>query len=268
MDCYCLEKSRGRLVVRHLCSEKMNIRTIIKSVIPKPVLARVQQIKLRRRKRRAEKRTPRETFSDVYRRCLWGKPLDPSRPFFSGSGSHDETIVSAYVDAVRTALDSLPAKPSAVDLGCGDFSVGARIRPMCAGYIACDVVPALIEHNRQVYGSLDVDFRVLDMVSDDLPQGDIAFIRQVIQHLSNRQIASITPKLAKNFDYLVLTEHLPATRDFVPNLDTTSPDIRLGVGSGVVLTEPPFNLAVMDARVLCEAAELGGIIRTTMYRLR
>ena len=44
----------------------------------------------------------------------------------------------------------------------------------------------------------------------------------------------------------------------------------LGVdwGSGIVLTEPPFDLAVLNAILLCDVLAEGGIIRITTYQLK
>ena len=38
---------------------------------------------------------------------------------------------------------------------------------------------------------LDVDFRVLDITSDEIPPGDVCFVRQVLQHLSNQSIINL-----------------------------------------------------------------------------
>ena len=73
--------------------------------------------------------------------------------------------------------------------------------------------------------------------------------------------------MASKYRYLLLTEHLPLGT-FVHNVDKPSgPDIRLGFNSGVVLTSAPFNLRVLDAKHVCDVAELGGTIRTTLYKL-
>lgn len=87
-------------------------------------------------------------------------------------------------------------KPDVVDLGCGDFKVGSQLRPWCGRYTACDVVPDLIAFNRTAFTQLDVDFRVLDMVEDPLPAGDVVFVRQVLQHLSNAAISKAIAKIA------------------------------------------------------------------------
>ena len=124
-------------------------------------------------------------------------------------------------------------------------------------------MPELIAHNRQNFA--DVDFRVLDIVRDELPKGEVAIIRHVLQHLSNAEIANVVARL--RYPFLIVTEHLP-DGDFAPNKDQkTGVSIRLGSKSGVVLTEPPFSVKPTYQRTLCEASEGGGIIRTILYHL-
>jgi hypothetical protein len=207
-------------------------------------------------------------FTKIYSERLWGHSGRPEHRFWSGSGSHVDAIVRPYLSAVTAFLAALGDKPDVVDLGCGDFAVGAQLRPHCAGYVACDIVAPLIEHNRDHFRSLEVDFRLLNIAADPLPHGGVAMIRQVLQHLSNDEILGVVRQVEQRFRYLVLTEHLPAAPDFPPNLDKpTGRDIRMTLGSGIVLTAAPFNLRPLDECVLCEAAEAGGVIRTTLYQL-
>ncbi|GFE87068.1 class I SAM-dependent methyltransferase [Steroidobacter agaridevorans] len=209
--------------------------------------------------------TPEDVFTQVYREGLWGRTL--RRRFYSGPGSHDAGLIQPYVGAVSGFLSSLPARPAVVDLGCGDFNVGRRIRSACGSYIACDVVADLIAYNRRQFASLDVDFRCVDIVKDPLPAGDVVFIRQVLQHLSNEQIASVVAKLPQ-FRYLVLTEHLPAGHDFVPNADHRhGSGIRLDANSGVVLTAPPFELRTRAQQIILDIPKYGGRITTIVYEL-
>lgn len=209
--------------------------------------------------------TPGDVFAHVYREGLWGRTL--RRKFYSGPGSHDSDLVRPYMAAVTNFLRGLPAAPTVVDLGCGDFNIGRRIRPACSRYIACDVVADLIEHNRRQFASLDVDFRCVDIVKDPLPAGDVVFIRQVLQHLSNEQIASVVAKLPQ-FRFLVLTEHLPAGCEFVPNADhRNGSGIRLDASSGVVLTAPPFELRTRAQQIILDIPKYGGRITTIVYEL-
>jgi SAM-dependent methyltransferase len=243
------------------------IKSFIKSLLPRSVLRWRYEQNAKRRRAEFEGLSTEEVFTKIYTDGVWGVDRDRSQPFFSGSGSHDGPIVEQYIDAVSKFLARLPAKPNVVDLGCGDFHVGAQLRPLCHRYTACDIVAPLIEFNRQKYRELDVDFRVLDLSKDALPVGDIVFIRQVLQHLSNAHILRALPQLA-NYKYVVVSEHLPAAPNFVPNLDKPAgADIRLDIASGVVLTQPPFNLAVKDEHILCEVQEFNGVIRTIVYTM-
>lgn len=210
----------------------------------------------------------KEVFTRIYEEGHWGKSGDPDNPFFSGRGSHAGPIVNGYVDGVRAFLSSLPRKPSALDLGCGDFNVGSQLRAFCSDYIACDIVSPLIEHNKQKFKDLDVDFRVLDLIEDDLPAADVIFIRQVLQHLSNAQIQRVVDKLATRCKYLLVTEHLPKDAGFIPNRDKPAgASIRLNLGSGVVLSAPPFNLKSVSQKVLVDISEGNGLLRTMLYEL-
>ncbi len=207
-----------------------------------------------------------QVFTKVYESGVWGRSADPADSYFSGTGSHSPAVVQRYVGAVGSFLQSFENKPSVVDLGCGDFAIGSQIRPYCSHYVACDIVSGLIERNRARYGGLEVDFRVLDLASDELPRAEIVFVRQVLQHLSNDRLAAALPRLASSYRFAVVSEHLPARPDFPHNLDKpTGPDTRLRVGSGVVLTSPPFGLKARSERRLCEVTEGDGIVVTTLY---
>jgi len=210
---------------------------------------------------------PADVFSEIYRRKMWGS-ADNSE-YCSGQGSHHSSIVEPYIQSVRAFLSTLSGRPNVVDLGCGDFNVGSRLRDCCAHFIAIDIVPDLIDRNARVFRHLDVSFRCLDIIAEELPAGDVAFLRQVAQHLSNAQIAQIVPKLSQ-YQWVVVSEHLPSANDFTANRDKpVGSGVRVSNGSGVVLTEPPFGLAAAEARPLCSVRleELSGVVQTIAYRM-
>lgn len=212
-----------------------------------------------------ESEDPSELFSRVYRSAGWGRA--GRQRFFSGPGSHDTAVVNPYVAAVRDFLERLPRPPNVVDLGCGDFNVGSRIRDKCGTYVACDVVEDLIRRNQRAFAAMDVRFLCLDIVDDPLPKGDVAFLRQVLQHLSNAQIERIVFKLG-GYRYLVVTEHLPVGPEFKPNADhQAGSGIRVSRNSGVVLTAAPFKLVARDQAELCRVEKYGGVISTVVYEL-
>jgi SAM-dependent methyltransferase len=255
----------------------MTIKVHLKKVIPKSVLAlRWRYLKNKEKKELQRCVDAKGTFTKIYDGGYWGRSAERGDRYYSGYGSHGSEIVDSYVTAVNGFFLSLDKKPNVVDLGCGDFAVGSRIRPYCGKYIAADVVEGLINRNRERYAQDGVEFCVVDILNDDLPKGDVVFLRQVLQHLSNSDIETVVRKLTAKYHSVILTEHLPLSNGFVPNLDMArGPNIRINIGdegSGVILTEPPFNLLVEQNTVLCEVfLEFGGrkgVVRTNLYRLR
>ena len=80
--------------------------------------------------------------------------------------------------------------------------------PFSKEYFAVDIVPELIEHLKKQYLQKELSFFCLDIAKDELPKADCVIIRQVLQHLSNKEIKEIVPKLY-DYKYVILTEHLP-----------------------------------------------------------
>jgi hypothetical protein len=117
-----------------------------------------------------------------------------------------------------------------VDLGCGDFNVGSQLRPYCSEYVACDIVQSLIERNKLKFADRGVEFRALDMASDPLPAGDVVFIRQVLQHMSNAQILALLPLGSTRGR----SEHTRQRRRLRPTSTSPRLGIRVPHGSGCV----------------------------------
>ena len=203
-----------------------------------------------------------EIFETIYRKNVWGGRL--TREYHSGSGSRDTSIVGPYIAAVSAYLDKI-GQPSIVDLGCGDFHVGRMLLNHTSKCIACDIVADVIEFNRRHIKAPNLEFRTVNAIEDDLPKAEVVLVRQVLQHLSNGDVAKILPKL-KQYKFALITEHIPGSDGFVPNMDKdTGPDHRVNFGSGLVLEAPPFNFVARSSQALCEVREHGGIIRTTAY---
>ena len=156
-----------------------------------------------------------------------------------------------------------------LDLGCGDFNVGSKLTSFSKHYIAADIVEELILHNSVKFRHLsNTNFIKLSITEDSFPEADVLILRQVLQHLSNSDIMTVLPKLAK-FKYVIITEAIP-NGDFEENKDNfTGPDIRLSNKSGVVLDFPPFNFEYLDKSVLIDIHDEKdeAIIRTTLYKL-
>jgi hypothetical protein len=241
------------------------VRNRVKPFVP----ARLRAMRSRRRisnfnRSMSGKSTP-EIFDSIYSKRMWG--FSPAGgKYSSGLGSYERRAVEPYIASISRFVESFSFRLDAVDLGCGDFAIGSKLRPLFNRYIAGDIVADVIARNRNQYKSLDVDFRVINIAEDDLPPGDVVFVRQVLQHLSNHEIARALDRIQATYPQLILTEHLPLENDFLPNIDIgTGPDIRLAVKSGVDITKAPFEVPVTNAVVLCEVAHQTTRIRTTLY---
>jgi hypothetical protein len=244
-----------------------SVRALLRTVLPQPAIDRLIQWRTEQFKRNVAGKSSEEIFTQIYERGIWGESRNGGH-FYSGSGSHDAALTEPYVAAAHAFLDGFPEKPDVVDLGCGDFAIGSQIRSKCARYVACDIVSSHIAHHRLHHPDKTVEFEVVNLARDRLPAGDVVFIRQVLQHVSNAEISAALPKLRAQYRYLVVTEHIPSG-DFIPNVDKApGADIRTAKGSGVVLTAPPFSLMPVEELVMCEADEHGARVRTILYRLK
>ena len=202
-------------------------------------------------------------MEQVYELRLWG---DEKTEFYSGSGSHQLEIVKPYIAAVTSFLRSFKTPISVCDLGCGDFNVGKELVIHAKKYVAIDIVASLIAFNKEKFKEPNLEFQCLDIAVADLPSGDCAIVRQVLQHLSNAEVQAIVNKLL-NFKYLILTEHIPEG-DFIPNKDILSGQgIRLKKNSGINLLASPFHLKVKEEKQLIAFPLEGnkGILVTTLY---
>lgn len=211
-----------------------------------------------------------DIFEEIYSKGKWG--IGTSGKSTSGFGSHDLLITSRYIDAIKDFLEPKNEKLIIVDLGCGDFNIGKNFIEYSSKLIACDISSTIIKRNIESYNYSNVYFHQLNMAKNPLPEGNIAFIRQVLQHLSNAEILSIVNKLNKHkpYQYLIVTEHLPSDTNFKININKpTGAGTRLSKNGGVDLSYEPFNLIYCEKRVLCEvdSPNIKGIIRTTLYTI-
>ena len=241
------------------------VRDVAKMVIPRSFIRTAFALINTVRRQKFRGKSNSYIFSEIYTKNMWGGSKD--KGFYSGRGSHEEHIVKPYVACCVEFLSSFDTALVVVDLGCGDFNIGSRIAPAAKEYIACDVVPSLIEDNKKKFNFKNCRFQVVDMSKDEIPAGDVVIIRQVLQHLSNQDITNVVRKIEKSFDYLILTEHLP-DREFTPNLDKpTGVDIR-APKSGIVLDKPPFNINFVKKKNLLKVDSVDGSIITDMYQLK
>lgn len=126
-----------------------------------------------RRRFRRDSRT--DVFRYIYETNKWG--CDESR---SGKGS-DMSQTEELRKHLPTVLAQLSVE-SILDLPCGDMNWIRTLDLSAFRYTGADIVPDLIERNRQSYPQFD--FAVLDICEDELPAADFMLSRDLFVHLS------------------------------------------------------------------------------------
>ena len=151
---------------------------------------------------------------------------------------------------LRLLRDVVRAKNirSVVDIGCGDWALAATIDWSGISYIGVDVVPELIERLNQTYGRENVRFVCADLISDDLPAGELCVTKDVLQHLANDSVAAFLSKLRQQFKYAVITNDISHEKRggwrslwHTEEIAANSP-ISNGGYRPLSLTEEPFHL--------------------------
>ena len=204
-----------------------------------------------------------EIFDRVYKEKIWNKTS--SLDYDSGPGSHNVDILKPYLDVILSFLNE-NRNMIIIDLGCGDFNVGSNLIKFSKKYIAIDVVGSLIDRNKKSFKSSKLTFKKIDAVYEDIPFGDCILIKEVFQHISNKEIKLILKKLI-NFKYLIITESEPLI-NFKPNKNKLrGPDCRTDISSGIIIDKPPFNFGYQRKKELMRLRKDDRYIVTTLYKI-
>jgi SAM-dependent methyltransferase len=215
----------------------------------------------------------RRVFRHIYEWKSWGLDRDGGYSGVGSTGEPAKVYVETMALIIVTVARVFREETTVVDLGCGDFRVGAsllaRLPPI--HYVGCDIVPEIIAENTRRYGAANVTFRCLDIVADDLPPGHVYLVRRVLQHLPNRDIAKVLAKLSA-YQNVYVTEGQPEIREGAVNPDMpVGAEVRFnrksGRGRGVELDQAPYNFSVEE---VCRASPESEISREVIitYRLR
>lgn len=219
---------------------KTALKLILPDFIKKPIISYLNNRQVKKNQKIYENLSVKEVFTKIYKNNMWG---GVKGEYFSGPGSLDPSVVK-YTNIIKNFIIKHKII-KVVDLGCGDFRVGRQIIISGMHYIGTDIVKPLVDHNKLMYSNENISFLCLDIIKDELPEGQLCLIRQVLQHLSNQEIVKILKKI-KQYQYVIITEHMPdPLRKIIPNKDKPhGPDIRILYDSGVYLDLFPFNVKI------------------------
>lgn len=170
----------------------------------------------------------KKVFSKIYKEGLWNEG--------SGDGSKIENV-REYVDVLQKYIDK-PEIKTVLDLGCGDWQFSKFLDLSSVLYLGVDVVDSVIDSNIDLYSASNIDFISRDIITYELPQVDLIICKDVLQHLSNRDVISVLIKIIKSSKFALITN------DFNPE-STSNIDIENGDYRYLDLTLSPFFLDVV-----------------------
>lgn len=158
-------------------------------------------------------------FESIYLRNTWNGVETRSGP---GSTTGATAIISRILPELVAGVGAR----SVLDASCGE---GYWV-PDLPGYVGVDISPSAIEAAKERHP--DRDYRVMDICHDILPEVDLVFCRDVIQHLSLREgWLAIENLKATGATWLVCSTHEGGTNVDVQAGGYYEPD----------MTAPPFN---------------------------
>jgi hypothetical protein len=134
----------------------------------------------------------------------------------SGKGSDLEQTSVIRVEIPRI-LETLGTR-IVIDAPCGDFFWMKHVDLKEINYIGLDIVKEIISINEKEFGNSKRHFICKNIVTNDLPEGDVIIIRDCWVHLSNAHIfKSILNIKRSRIKYLLSTSfpHLDSNRELI-----------------------------------------------------
>src|SRR5580765_1551966 len=157
----------------------------------------------RRLLRRRSNSTMSVVFSGIYHNNTWG-----SDESVSGPGSTVARTAPLRPRLVRL-LQELRIQ-TLLDAPCGDFNwLKETVLPI-SKYLGVDVVPKIIERNRQAFGNDQRKFHCLDITNEELPKADLILCRDCLVHLSFKDALSALDNFRRSGAAYLLTTTFPA----------------------------------------------------------
>ena len=130
-------------------------------------------------------------------------------------------------------LRKLEAK-SLLDIPCGDLNWINDLDLGVDKYIGADIVRALVERNREKFGSTTRVFVHLDLCKNELPRVDVVLCRDCLVHFSNADIIRALQNIKKSQARYLLTTNFTQP--------TVNGDIVTGEWRPLNLQAPPVTL--------------------------
>ncbi|MBK7391183.1 MAG: class I SAM-dependent methyltransferase [Bacteroidetes bacterium] len=170
-----------------------------------------------------------QVFTEIYRSKHWKSTDNVSGP---GSEINQTETLIRELNVLFKELNIV----SVLDIPCGNFHWMQKVDLSKIKYVGADIVTELIESNKQNYQESDrLNFQVLNLITNPLPQCDLIIVRDCLVHFSNKDILNaITIIKSSGSKYLLTTTFTNHHMNF---------DIVTGDWRPLNLQDKPFNFA-------------------------
>lgn len=169
-----------------------------------------------------------EVFSKIYKENYWayGESV-------SGTGS-DANQTNVIISELEKLFQEYEIK-SILDAPCGDFNWMNQVNLDGIQYMGIDIVEDLINLNRSAYKQKPgVEFRTVNIITDDLPTVDLILCRDCLVHFSYADIQKALSNFKRSGSKYLLTSSFIA--------HAINQDIQTGFWRPINLTIAPFAL--------------------------
>ena len=181
-------------------------------------------------------------FDYIFQNNLWGSEESRSGP---GSTMIETRTLREDIVALLRGVDAT----SMLDIPCGDFHWLSQV-DLGVTYTGADIVPAIVESNRQKYTAPNRQFLCLDATTSAFPQVDLIFCRDCLVHLSYANVHKALDNFRVSGSRYLLMTHFSG---LVENYDIADGDWR-----ALNFTLAPFNLPAPIRLIVENCIEGGG----------
>jgi len=203
------------------------LKSILKKFTPKILINIFHKAK----DKRLEKMQIENIFTEIKRKNIWG-----SLESVSGAGSE--------INQTKTLIMELPKLfklyniKSVLDIPCGDFNWMKEVDLSAVEYLGGDIVNELISDNISKYSLNNKEFKKLNIITDELPNKDLIFVRDCFVHLSYNDILKAINNIKKSGCKYLMTTTFEEYHD--------NHDIITGKWRPLNLQDAPFNFPVPE----------------------
>lgn len=169
-----------------------------------------------------------DIFTQYYKNNTWS-----GKESVSGPGS-DYEQTKFLIPELEIMLKYLNIK-SMLDIPCGDFNWIKRVNLDKINYHGCDIVEDLIASNNKKYKTNTINFSVMNLVEDKIPQVDLVMVRDCLVHLPTKDVMKALKNIKDSKSKYLLTTN------FVWNHQNDNQDINIGEWRRINLQKTPYN---------------------------